>query len=242
MKAAVGRERYLTLALVLGALLLAGVLLWEWNQGMLLKRELLKMRNIPVLPAKPLNILPEFVLPAEEAGFPELVSRSMFSVNRRSSAVAGNGGVAAMKKGQFVLVGVFISPQRSSAQLRDVQTNKAETVALNGVVRGMTVGEVGPSRVVLRQGAETEELILNVQTGPKGAVVARPAAPPVAAPAAPPVAAPAAPAAVPVASAPVAAASAPVAAASAPSAAASAPARTASGAAPPPPIDSKKQP
>ena len=233
MKAAVGRERYLTLALVLGALLLAGVLLWEWNQGMLLKRELLKMRNIPVLPAKPLNILPEFVLPAEEAGFPELVSRSMFSVNRRSSAVAGNGGVAAMKKGQFVLVGVFISPQRSSAQLRDVQTNKAETVAINGVVRGMTVGEVGPSRVLLRQGSETEELILNVQTAPKGAATARPAATPVAAPAAPA-------AAVLAASAPVAAASAPVAAASAPNAAASAQARAASGAAPPAPIDSKK--
>ena len=232
MKAAVGRERYLTLALVLGALLLAGVLLWEWNQGMLLKRELLKMRTIPVVPAKPLNILPEFVLPAEDAGFPELVSRSMFSVNRRSSAVAGNGGVASMKKGQFVLVGVFISPQRSSAQLRDVQTNKAETVAINGVVRGMTLGEVGPSRVLLRQGAETEELTLNVQTGPKGAVAARPAATPVAAPAAP--------AAVPAASAPTAPASAPAAAASAPNAAASAPARAASGAAPPP-IDSKKQ-
>ena len=232
MKATVGRERYLTLALVLGALLLAGVLLWEWNQGMLLKRELLKMRTIPVVPAKPLNILPEFVLPAEDAGFPELVSRSMFSVNRRSSAVAGNGGVASMKKGQFVLVGVFISPQRSSAQLRDVQTNKAETVAINGVVRGMTLGEVGPSRVLLRQGAETEELTLNVQTGPKGAVAARPAATPVAAPAAP--------AAVPAASAPVTAASAPAAAASAPNAAASAPARAASGAAPPP-IDSKKQ-
>lgn len=232
MKAAVGRERYLTLALVLGALLLAGVLLWEWNQGMLLKRELLKMRTIPVVPAKPLNILPEFVLPAEDAGFPELVSRSMFSVNRRSSAVAGNGGVASMKKGQFVLVGVFISPQRSSAQLRDVQTNKAETVAINGVVRGMTLGEVGPSRVLLRQGAETEELTLNVQTGPKGAVAARPAATPVAATAAP--------AAVPAASAPTAPASAPAAAASAPNAAASAPARAASGAAPPP-IDSKKQ-
>ena len=232
MKAAVGRERYLALALLLGALLLAGVLMWEWNQGMLLKRELLKMRNIPVLPAKPLNILPEFVLPAEDAGFPELVSRSMFSVNRRSSAVAGNGGVASMKKGQFVLVGVFISPQRSSAQLRDVQTNKAETVAINAVVRGMTVDEVGPSRVLLRQGAETEELTLNVQTGPKGPATARPAATPVAAPAAP--------AAVPAASAPQVAASAPVAAASAPNAAASAPARAASGAAPPAPIDSKK--
>ena len=166
------------------------------------------MRNIPAVAAKPLNILPEFTLPAEEAGFLELIPRSLFSINRRSSAVAVKGGVASMKKGQFVLVGVLITPQRSSAQLRDVQTNKAETVALNGVVRGMTVGEVGPSKVVLRQGTENEELILNVQTGPKGAAAARAAASP------------------PLVGAPVAPASAPVAP---PSPAASGPARAASG-------------
>ena len=188
MNARIGREKYLAIALTVAALLLTGALLWEWKQAMRLRQELLKLRNIPVVAAKPLNILPEFSLPPEEAGFPEFISRSLFSINRRSSAAASKGGVAAMKKGQFVLVGVLITPQRSSAQLRDVQTNKAETVALNGVVRGMTVGEVDPSKVVLRQGAESEELLLNVQTGPK--TTAARAAAPVAAPAPVPVAPP----------------------------------------------------
>lgn len=169
MNARVGHDKYLAIALTAAALSLMGVLIWEWNQVVRLQQELLKLRNIPVVAAKPLNILPEFDLPPEEAGFPELISRSLFSVNRRSSALASKGGVSAMKKGQFVLVGVLITPQHSSAQLRDVQTNKAETVALNGVVRGMTVGEVSPSKVVLRQGSESEELPLNVQTGPKTA-------------------------------------------------------------------------
>ncbi len=214
MKATVGREKLIAVVLTLAALLIAGVLFWEWNQAVRLKSELLKMRSIPVVAAKPLNILPEFVLPAEEAGFPELVSRSLFSVNRRSSAVANKGGASAMKKGQFVLVGVLITPRVSSAQLRDVQTNKAETVALNGVIRGMTVGEVGPSRVLLRQGTESEELTLNVQTGPKGPVVARAPAPQPA-----PLSAPATAAAAPAAMAP-----APTAIASAPNFAASSPA------------------
>jgi len=178
MKTVIGRDKVLAMALTLAALLLAGVLLWEWNEGMRLQRDLLKMKSIPAAAAKPLNILPEFALPTEEAGFPELISRSLFSVSRRSSAVAGNSGPTSMKKGQFVLVGVLITPQRSSAQLRDVQTSKAESVALNGVVRGMTVSEVGPSRVLLSQGAESEELILNVQTGPKAAIAARALAPP----------------------------------------------------------------
>jgi hypothetical protein len=229
MKTTMGREKYLTIALATVALALIAVLLWEWEQGLSLERDLRKMRNIPAVAAKPLSILPEFALPAEEAGFPEFVSRSLFAINRRSSAVASKGGVAAMKKGQFVLVGVLITPQRSSAQLRDVQTSKAETVALNGVVRGMTVGEVGPSRVVLRQGAESEELILNVQTGPKSAATARAPAPVAPSPAATPPTPPSS------------------AAASAPARAASAVAPPASGPGAPPPgpashSESKKQP
>ena len=227
MKATIGRDKVLSMVLTLVAFLLAGVLLWEWNQAMLLQRELLKMRNIPTVGVKPLNILPEFVLPAEEAGFPELVSRSLFSMNRRSSAMANKGAAPVMKKGQFVLVGVLITPQLSSAQLRDVQTNKAETVALNGAVRGMTVGEVGPSRVLLRQGTESEELTLNIQTGPRGPAAARAPAPP------PP------PAAAPVAAVP--AASAPTAVALTSNSAASAPARVASGTPAPSPTDSKNK-
>lgn len=224
MNAPVGRDKYLAIALATAALLLSGVLLWEWNQGLRLQSELLQLRNIPVVAAKPVNILPEFSVPPEEAGFPELISRSLFSVNRRSSAAASKGGVVAMKKGQFVLVGVLITPQRSSAQLRDVQTNKAETVALNGVVRGMTVKEVGPSKLVLRQGAESEELVLNVLTGPKSA--ASRAAAPVAAPTPP------APPTLSASSAPPAQ---PSASAAAPARAASATALPASAAAAPPP-------
>ena len=167
MKAAMGRDRVLAITLVAGVLVLAGVLAWEWQLGKTLKAELLKMRQMPVTEVPAQKIWPEFTLPDAAAGFPELVSRNLFAANRRSAAPASKAGESVMKKGQFVLVGVMITPQMRSALLRDVQTNKTEVVALVGVIRGITLGEVEPSRVVLRQGAESEELALNVQTAPK---------------------------------------------------------------------------
>jgi hypothetical protein len=180
MKAAVTREKALASALTLSALVLGGTLYWEWTQGLELQQQLTRLRTIPVTPVPEQNILPEFSLPEAETGFPELLSRNLFAGNRRSVASAGKDGRGgSMKKGQFVLVGVLITPQQRSALLRDVQTNKTETVALVAQVRGMTLGEVEPSRVVLRQGAESEELILNVQIAPKGAGSQAAIAPPV---------------------------------------------------------------
>lgn len=170
MKADMGQKNYFAIVLSVIVVMIAGLLYWEWDQGVRLEQELVKLRRIPVTPLQMKSILPEFVLPDAETGFPELISRSLFSVSRRSSASATKGGGGAMKKGQFVLVGVLITPTHRSALLRDVQTNKTETVSLVGLVRGLTLGEVEPTRVVLRQGAESEELILNVQTGAKGAV------------------------------------------------------------------------
>ena len=167
MKAATGREKYFLLAMASLSLLLAGVLLWEWEQGMNLQRELLKLRKMPVTAVPPQKILPEFSLPDPVTGFPELLARPIFSTSRRTFVAAAPEDAGAMKKGQFVLVGVLISPRQRSALLRDVATGKTETVAQVGVVRGMTVGQVMPGRVVLRQGEETEELLLNVLTGPK---------------------------------------------------------------------------
>lgn len=171
MKVDMGHKNYLAVAISLIAVMLAGLLYWEWDQGMRLQQDLAKLRKTPITPVQMKTILPEFVLPDAETGFPELISRSLFSINRRSSASATKGGRGAMKMGQFALVGVLITPTQRSALLRDVQTNKTETVALVGVVRGLTLGEVEPTRVVLRQGAESEELVLNVQIGPKGPVV-----------------------------------------------------------------------
>lgn len=194
MKSAKKRMNYLAIALMCVVVLLTGVLYWEWDQGIQLEQELIKMRKVPATPISIKAILPEFSLPEAESGFPELVSRSLFSVNRRSSASASKGGRSAMKKGQFVLVGVLVTPAQKSALLRDVQTNKTETVAQNAVLRGLTLGVVEPTRVVLRQGVETEELILNVQIGPKGPVALSPPAtpmPPVANPKPPTAPAPA---------------------------------------------------
>jgi hypothetical protein len=225
-KVTLPKHRALAIALALSALVLAGALFWEWTQGLQLQQQLATLRTIAATEVPAQKILPEFNLPDAQAGFPELLSRNLFSGNRRSAATAGKGGRVAMKKGQFVLVGVLITPQQRSALLRDVTTNKTESVALVGVVRGMTLGEVEPSRVVLRQGAESEDLILNVQAGPKP-----PSAPPQArggAAAAPP-AGSATPPATPIAPA------VPVVPAVPPAPAASAPARAASGASPPVP-------
>ncbi len=172
---------------------LSGALYWEWMQGQGLELRLTQLRKLPTLEATTKAVLPEFSLPDAEQGFPELASRSLFSTTRRSSGVAGKGGRSAMKKGQFVLVGVMVTPRQTSVLLRDVQTNKTEAVTQDGIVRGMTVTDVTASRVVLRQGADFEELPLNVQTGPKGATppgaqITNPAAQPTAHPA--PVAAP----------------------------------------------------
>lgn len=168
MKTPMAKENVFTVALSVAVVLVLGILFLEWQHGLQLQMELTKMRSLPVTPAPTQKILEEFNLPNVEAGFPEFLSRSLFAVSRRSSASASAGkGVSVMKKGQFVLVGVLITPQHRSALLRDVQTNKTETVALVGVVRGITLGEVEPNRVVLRQGAESEELALIVQAGPK---------------------------------------------------------------------------
>ena len=188
MKVDMGREQYFLLAMAALSVLLAGALLWEWQQGIALKHDLLKLRKMPVTALPPQKILPEYSLSNLETGFPELLTRPVFSVSRRVFVVAVEADAGAMKKGQFVLVGVLISPRQRSALLRDVATGKTETVAQVGVVRGMTVGQVLPGRVMLIQGDETEELLLNVQTGPKRVATLRPpgtSTPSVGAPAAP---------------------------------------------------------
>jgi len=167
MKAAWGFERRFTVAAAVLALLLGGVLAWEWEQGRQLEREYVKMRKLPVTAVPPLKIQTEFSLPDMETGFPELLARPIFFAGRRPMASAGQGASGAMKKGQFALVGVVITPQQKSALLRNVESGKTETVAMGAQIMGVTLGEVEAGKVVLRMGAESEELPLKVQTGAK---------------------------------------------------------------------------
>ena len=168
MRVGLVRLNAIHLALSIVAGLLVALLYWEWEQGQQLEKRLFLLRKVAPTSAHTVEVLPEFVLPSAETAFPELVARSMFVASRKSNAVGMRGGRIAMKKGQFVLVGVVVTPQQQSALLRDVQTNKTESVSINHVVRGMTLAEVAAAHVVLRLGSEFEELPLNVQTGPKG--------------------------------------------------------------------------
>ncbi|MEO5605977.1 MAG: hypothetical protein ABIR13_00125 [Polaromonas sp.] len=234
MKSFTARDRYMAMFLAVMSLILLGVLLWEWGQGKQLERELLKMRTLPVTPVPPQKILPEFTLPDKDAGFPEILARPVFSVSRRPPSVVAKE-TSAMKKGQFVLVGVLISPGTRAALLRDVATGKVQTVSQSAVVRGMTLSQVQPDRALLRLSDESEELPLNVQTGPKLVAPQRvPVAPGQPAPGLPGLApASSAPATAPKPQVPASAAM-PAAAASAPQPAASAPLSSASRPAAPP--------
>ena len=228
MKSFTVRDRYIAMLLAVMSLILLGVLLWEWEQGKKLERELLKMRTLPVTAVPPQKVLLEFTLPNKESGFPEMLARPVFSVSRRPPSVAAKEA-GTMKKGQFVLVGVLISPGTRAALLRDVTTGKVQTVGQSSLVRGMTLAQVQPDRAVLLLSNESEELSLNVQTGPKLVMPQRvpvaPGQPTPGLPGVPP--APSAPATAPKPQLP-ASVPAPAAAASAPQLAASAPASSAS--------------
>jgi hypothetical protein len=166
MKSIASRIGVAAWALIAVALVLIGLLGWEWQQGMNLRQSLLAMRKVPVTEVPAQEVLPAFVLPNVQTGFPEMAGRPVFSLGRRYPPPADKV-VSVMKKGQFVLVGVLVTPKMRAALLRDAQTNKTETVVMGSVIRGITLGDVGANGVTLRQGEESEELALQIQRGAK---------------------------------------------------------------------------
>lgn len=167
MKAAWGSGRRISVAAALLVLVLGAVLAWEWEQGRQLEGEFAKMRKLPVTAVPALTVQPEFSLPDVESGFPELLSRPIFFSSRRAMASASQDGAGGWKRGQYELVGVVITPSLHAALLRDVESGKTKTVAMGAQIQDLTLAEVEADKVVLRMGAESEELMLKVLTAPK---------------------------------------------------------------------------
>ena len=109
------------------------------------------------------RLLPSFALPPEPQPASETVTRPLFVPTRRPSPPAPAAAASAMKRGQFVLMGVTITPEASFAFLKEVAGGKTHSVRKGSQVSGITVDTVEPRRVVLRQGEEREDLPLNVQ-------------------------------------------------------------------------------
>jgi hypothetical protein len=119
------------------------------------------------------KLLPPFSLPPEAQAAPETTARPLFVPTRRPAPPLAAVAKSTMKRGQFVLTGVTVTPEAAFAFLKEVPGGKTQSVRKGTQVGGLTVDIVEPRRVVLRQGEETEELALNVQVPSR--VVAAPA-------------------------------------------------------------------
>lgn len=164
MNPAHGSERAITVVAVVLSLVLAGAMAYEWQWGERFRQEIMKIRGMGAKMAS-VPLLPEFSLPPREAAYSETLTRPLFIPSRRGS-LTGSKGPQQMKKGQFVLSGVIIVPGQRLALLRDVTTGKSERVEQGREIRGMTAERVDAGVVVLKQGNETEELLLLVQSAP----------------------------------------------------------------------------
>ncbi|MBU0592634.1 MAG: hypothetical protein KKH74_02745 [Gammaproteobacteria bacterium] len=164
MSSSLGSEKIVTVLAVALSLLLAGTIAYEWQWGERFRQELTKLRK-PDAKAVFAALLPEFALLPREAAYNETLTRPIFIPSRRGSPTSSTGGQQ-MKKGQFVLSGVIIVPGQRLALLRDVTTGKSERVEQGNEIRGMQAERVDAGAIVLKQGNETEELVLMVQRAP----------------------------------------------------------------------------
>jgi hypothetical protein len=118
------------------------------------------------------RLLPAFELPPEAQVAPETAARPMFVPARRPSPPAATAAAPVMRKGQFVLTGITVTPEASFVFLKETATGKTQSVKRGSLVNGLMVDVVEPRRVVLRQGEETEDLVLNIQVPARVATAA----------------------------------------------------------------------
>ena len=121
-------------------------------------------------------IQPEFTLLPLEQGFAETTARPVFVPVRRPPPPPAPPKPA-MQKGQFVLLGALITKDKIIALLREVATGKATRVEKGKEIKGITVADIFPEKVVLTQYDDTEELALKIQPLPKSAAKAPQQAP-----------------------------------------------------------------
>ena len=157
------------LALLIGALVLGllGVIGVETQWGSSLRQPSILMTGQAVKSGDT-SLLPAFGLPAIDAGFKETLDRPLFVPSRRPVPVGIGAVQPVMKKGQFRLAGTVINKDLPYVFLVEIATGKGLRVARGADIMssGISVAEIDTSRVVLKQGGETEELSLRTASSP----------------------------------------------------------------------------
>ena len=128
-------------------------------------------------------LLPSYVLPPIDPTYKETVERPLFIPTRRPAPEGTALAAGSMKKGQYKLTGTSINSTMTVAYLVETASGKALRALKGAEVgqgSGIKVDTVEATRVILRQGDETEELTLRTTASPPRpatAVVAAPSAP-----------------------------------------------------------------
>ena len=120
-----------------------------------------------------IRLSPEFAGPGTD--LIETTGRPLFNPSRRPLAGSGQGGYrsGALPRGRYELTGVSISPSQRVAMLHDVTTKKTIRVEQGKELEGILVEAVMPNKIVLKLGADSEELLLKI-AAPKLAAAAPP--------------------------------------------------------------------
>ena len=112
---------------------------------------------------------PEFGLPPLEPTYAGVLERPLFVPTRRPPpppppAVPPK---PAMKKGQFVLVGVIFTKDKKVALLREIASGKVSRVEQGKEINGILVASMEREKVILKQWDDQEEIVLKIQPMPK---------------------------------------------------------------------------
>jgi len=147
--------------------ILALLLGWQTDWGRSLGRA--PPAEAAVVP-QPLSLalLPEYTPSATLDKNKDMVERTLFNPTRRPAPVAmAEAAKPRMQRGQFTLSGTIVAEGKTTVFLKEVQGGKSRRVAQGETINGMTVAAVGPDRVKLVLGDESEDLMLKVAAGPK---------------------------------------------------------------------------
>lgn len=112
------------------------------------------------------RVLPPLALGTPDQAYPETVNRPLFIPTRRPVPVAATAASGAMAKGSFTLQGVIVASGVRTAILREKASGRLHRVQQGREVNGMTVAQIEPDRVLLRQGEDQEMVVMSVQKAP----------------------------------------------------------------------------
>jgi hypothetical protein len=147
--------------------LLALALAWQTDWGRAFART--PAAEAPP-PAQPLSLalLPEYAATATPEKNRDAVDRTLFNPTRRPAPTAVvEVAKPKMQRGQFTLAGTIVVDGKTTAFLREVSGGKPRRVVQGESINGLTVTQIGPDRVKLTLGDESEDLLLKVAAGPR---------------------------------------------------------------------------